>query len=281
MARSRSPEYPAIGLGEAIEKVKSIYEKDYQNKLSKEVIASHLGYKGLSGASLPILSALNKYGLLEGRGNETRVSDLALNIVVHDPGAPERMVAINNASTNPDLFLELFRKFPKGKASDSAIRGHLLLKKFIPSAADTAIRAFRETNQLVEEEEKAYKKQNPEAALQVEMEEQMQEAIDSGQWSAMGSALVRPSAVVQRPEESVARTDSRKEIIALDEGDVVITFPENLSAESFGDLQAYLELFIKKMQRRAKGAALLDRLGNVGPDADRWREALTPDKKPE
>jgi hypothetical protein len=40
----------------------------------------------------------------------------------------------------------------------------------------------------------------------------------------------------------------------LDEGDVVITFPENLSADSFGDLQAYLDLFIKKMQRRAKGS---------------------------
>jgi hypothetical protein len=37
----------------------------------------------------------------------------------------------------------------------------------------------------------------------------------------------------------------------LDEGDVVITFPENLSAQSFGDLKDHLNLFIKKMQRRA------------------------------
>jgi hypothetical protein len=35
---------------------------------------------------------------------------------------------------------------------------------------------------------------------------------------------------------------------------VVITFPENLSADSFGDLRAYLDLFIKKMRRRAKGS---------------------------
>jgi hypothetical protein len=43
----------------------------------------------------------------------------------------------------------------------------------------------------------------------------------------------------------------RREVITLDEGDVVITFPENMSAESFGGLKDHLDLFIKKMQRRA------------------------------
>jgi hypothetical protein len=44
---------------------------------------------------------------------------------------------------------------------------------------------------------------------------------------------------------------TRQEVITLDEGDVVISFPENLSAQSFGDLKDHLALFIKKMQRRA------------------------------
>lgn len=51
-----------------------VYAKDHLNQVPKAVIAEHMGYKGLSGASLPILSALNQYGLLEGRGDETRVS---------------------------------------------------------------------------------------------------------------------------------------------------------------------------------------------------------------
>jgi hypothetical protein len=45
----------------------------------------------------------------------------------------------------------------------------------------------------------------------------------------------------------------RQEIITLDEGDVVLTFPANLILESFGDLKDHLDLFIKKMQRRAVG----------------------------
>jgi hypothetical protein len=49
----------------------------------------------------------------------------------------------------------------------------------------------------------------------------------------------------------------RREIIALDEGDVVIAFPENLTVVSFGDLKAHLDLFIKKMQRRAGNLATL------------------------
>jgi hypothetical protein len=43
----------------------------------------------------------------------------------------------------------------------------------------------------------------------------------------------------------------RGEVITPDEGDVVITFPENMSPESFGDLKDHPDLFIKKMQRRA------------------------------
>jgi hypothetical protein len=250
MAKARSPEYPAISLGEAIDKIKVIYEKDYQNKISKAVIAEHLGYKSLSGASLPVLSSLNKYGLLEGRGDETRVSDLALKIVVHEPGDSNRFVAIRTAATNPEIFLELYKKFPKGSGSDAAIRGYLLLKKFIPSAADTAIRSFRETNQLVEAEEKAYAKANPEAVFQAEMDEQMQEAQDQGHGPHF-RATTPQNKSASATTEHVPQVGMRKEVIALDEGDVVITFPDNLSADSFGDLQAYLNLFINKMQRRA------------------------------
>lgn len=43
----------------------------------------------------------------------------------------------------------------------------------------------------------------------------------------------------------------RQEVFALDEGDVVITFPEELSAESYSDLAAYLDLFKRKMKRRS------------------------------
>ncbi|MDE2106875.1 MAG: hypothetical protein KGL39_57200 [Patescibacteria group bacterium] len=56
----------------------------------------------------------------------------------------------------PELFAELDAKFPGGKASDGAIRSYLLTQKFIPQAADAALRAYRETKDLVNEEGAAY-----------------------------------------------------------------------------------------------------------------------------
>lgn len=164
MAKARSPGYPAIGLKEAIEKVKLVYAKEYQNKVPRKVVAEHMGYGSLSGASLPVLAALNKFGLLDGRGDETRVSDRALAIIAHEPGAPERLAAIREAADEPALFVELDGKFPAGKASDAAIRSYLLTSKYLPEAADTAIRAYRETKQLVDAESRDY----PEAEMEPE-----------------------------------------------------------------------------------------------------------------
>lgn len=246
MAKARSPEYPAIGLKEAIEHVSRVYLKDYQNRLPRAVMAEHMGYKGLNGASLPILAALGKYGLLEGRGDETRVSDLAVAIIAHEIGTRERAAAIKCASALPDLFAELDKKFPDGKASDPAIRSLLLTQKFIPEAADTAIRAYRETKELVNSEAQRYSEGSN------ENEEPMQNRAEPQNEAATGRAgdPARSYRVGMNVFHDQPPQGMRREVITLDEGDVVITFPENLSANSFGDLKDHLELFVKKLQRR-------------------------------
>lgn len=156
MAKARSPRYPAIGLGEAVDKVKMVYDADYQNPLPRQVVAEHMGYNSLNGKSLSVIAAVSKYGLLEGRGDETRVSDLALKIIAHEPGHPERIAALKEAAQCPELFSEIEAHF-HGKVSDSALRSYLLTKKFIPSGADTVIRAYRETREVIERESSTHK----------------------------------------------------------------------------------------------------------------------------
>jgi hypothetical protein len=155
MAKARSPSYPAIGLREAIERVMLVYQKDYQNPIPRAVAVEHMGYSGLSGKSMGVLAALSKYGLLEGRGDNTRVTDLAVTIIAHPQGTPERAIAIQQAASLPELFADIETRF-SGKASDQAIRSYLLTEKYIPGAAEIALRAYRETMQLVEEEKRAY-----------------------------------------------------------------------------------------------------------------------------
>lgn len=152
MAKARSPAYPVIGLGEAVQKVEMIYKEDYQNPISRLVAASHMGYNGLNGKSLGVLSALQKFKLLEGRGDDTRVSDLAVSILAHSVSSIERRAALLEAATGPTLFAELDSRFQNGRASDSAMRSYLLTMKFIPSAADAAIRAYRDTKKVVSDE---------------------------------------------------------------------------------------------------------------------------------
>jgi hypothetical protein len=228
MARARSPEYPAISLKEAIDRVKMVYDRDYQTPLPRQVIAERMGYKGLSGASLPILSALVKYGLLEGRADETQVSDLAVSLIAHAPGTSERMDALKQASVRPELFAELESRFPDGKTSHSTMRSYLLTRKFIPSAADAAIRAYRDTKQLVQAESEGYNEgQSQEPSM------------------AESSSSTRPLP---------AKSPMLQEVFNLDEGPVTLTFPSALSQESYEDLKAELELFLRRALRRAARA---------------------------
>jgi hypothetical protein len=156
VAKVRSPSYPSISLKEAIEKVTSIYEQNYQSPVPRHVAAELMGYGSLNGKSLGVLAALSKYGLIEGRGDDTRVSDVALAIIAHEPGTPERALAIADAASRPELFAEIDARFNGGKASDAAIRSWLMTQKFIPPAAEAVVRSYRETKQLVANEPVEY-----------------------------------------------------------------------------------------------------------------------------
>ena len=121
MAKARSPGYPAIGLGAAIEKVTAVYNKDVQNSIPREVVAKHAGYSGITGNSLSMLSSLLKYGLLTGRrGDNTSVSDLPCRslptLSARRSGRPPFVTAFS-----PGLFAEIRDHFKGAKVSDDAL----------------------------------------------------------------------------------------------------------------------------------------------------------------
>jgi hypothetical protein len=223
MSRSRSPNYPQIGLKEAIQRVSSVYKRDYQAPLTRDLAADRLGYSGLNGKSLAVLAALGKFGLLEGRGEETRVTDLAVRILAFPAGSAERRAALEEAAGRPELFVNLDQRFARGQATDGAIRAWLITRGFIPPAAEAAVRAYRETRQLLEAE---------------------------GSGVPTGNT---PSQPLAEPLQAPARVEggTRRAVFGLAEGEVVITAPVFLSAESVNDLRDYLEVFMKRARREA------------------------------
>jgi hypothetical protein len=215
MLRSRSPNYPQISLRDAVARVKNVYDRDYRAVLTRELTAERLGYSSVNGKSLAVIAGLGKFGLLEGKGDALRVSDLAVRILAHPKGAAERRQALMEAGQRPEVFQRLGQRFGREGASDGTIRAFLITEGFIPPAAEAVLRAWRETQAMIEEE------------------------------SADAAAPAAP------PPEPAGEIGLRHAVFGLAEGEVTITAPTFLSAASVNDLQDYLDVFMKRARREA------------------------------
>ncbi|HWY15595.1 MAG TPA: hypothetical protein VNX86_10710 [Rhizomicrobium sp.] len=156
MARVRSPNYPAFGLQEALNRIKTIHAAEHHLAAPKEVIGKHLGYNGLNGASLKAISALLKFGLLdEAQGDKLKVSPLAISILYPGKG-DDRGAAIREAALKPALFQEIHNEWEGHWPSDENLRAYLIRKQFATDALDRVIQSYRETMDLVAREEGGY-----------------------------------------------------------------------------------------------------------------------------
>jgi hypothetical protein len=149
--RIRSPNYPALSLPEAIERVAALYRAQHTHAAPREVVAKGLGYNSLNGASATAISALQKYGLLERSGDELKVSERGMRIL-HPHPPEDRGAAIREAAADPPLFAELREKFPGAIPSDDLLRNYLIRRGFAPGAVTAVISAYRETSEMAERE---------------------------------------------------------------------------------------------------------------------------------
>lgn len=248
MARVRSPNYPIISFPDAIDRVRKVYEREHLHKAAPEVVAKALGYSSLNGASLGVISALKKYGLLEEIGADLKVSAEALTILVDPPSSIERAKLIRKAVQAPALFQKLMSEYGERLPSDENLRSTLLKMGFAPTAVDTPIRSYRETINFV-------------SSLPTESQEEVSPPVDwdeapvsqdAGRPSVIATANI-PRAVVQ---EVPSTTASKRDTWDLPEGMVILETPSEMSAESLDILEAWLSLALKKikMQVASKSA---------------------------
>lgn len=149
MARQRSPSYPSLPLNQAIDLVEKIHKTCRTNIISREDAAREMGYSGLTGRSLTVLSALLQFGLLEKTGKgDVRVSRRAVDIL-HGIDQSERDEAKIEAALAPQLFRDIHDRFPDGIPSESAIKSFLIKQDFQDVAIGPAINAFLETYRWV------------------------------------------------------------------------------------------------------------------------------------
>jgi hypothetical protein len=148
MAKVRSPNYPSLGLGEALELTRKVLAKDNRNKVSREAVGKHLGHESLSGPALSKIGALRAYGLLEGTGDELRVSDDAVSALMAPKDSPEQKAALLRLAAEPNLFKEIQKNFV-GIPSEDNLRFWLIKREFSQDAAGNAAKSYIATMKLV------------------------------------------------------------------------------------------------------------------------------------
>jgi hypothetical protein len=156
MARIRSPNYPTLSLPEAIKSVATIQAAEQHLAAPKEVVAKHLGYASLHGTAGRVISAVEKYGLLEEvSGDKVKVSALAMSILFSS-SQDEKQAAINEAAFKPALFAAIKEEWQGARPSDENLRVYLVRKKFASDALDRVIEVYKETMDLVTPESGEY-----------------------------------------------------------------------------------------------------------------------------
>ena len=156
MAKVRSPNYPSMSLGPAIEAVRAAFKKDNRNKMSREVLAKHLGYTSLNGRALTKIGAVRAYGLIDGSGDELRVSDDAVHALVAPKDSPDRTAALARMARKPSLFGEIQKHFTDSFPSLENLSHWLVTQGFTVDAAEKAAKSYLATMNLVSGIDDAY-----------------------------------------------------------------------------------------------------------------------------
>ena len=135
MAKVKSPNYPKISLAEALALARKAFDKDNRNKMSQGALAKHLGHSSLSGPALTRIGAVRAYGLIEGAGDELRVSDDAVTAMVAPGGSRELAVAFGALAARRSLS-KIRAEFPTPPSAEN-LKFWLVKRKFAPDAAET------------------------------------------------------------------------------------------------------------------------------------------------
>src|SRR5690242_15989093 len=110
----RSPRYPGIDLERAVERARTLFEKEAHYPTNTQIVLQHWGYAPKGGGGAVTLAALKAFGLIETDGAGDRrtahVSRLAENIL--NPENPLiRQDALKTAALLPQAHRDIWEQY--------------------------------------------------------------------------------------------------------------------------------------------------------------------------
>jgi hypothetical protein len=244
MAKVRSPNYPLMSLGPALEAIRPAYKKENRNKMSRSVLAKHMGYNSLNGRALGKIGAVRAYGLIEGSGEELRITDDAVKALMAPADSQERLDALGLLANRPALFQELRKDFPNTMPSLHNLQYALVKRQFTEDAAEKAAKSYLATMNLAGGIQDDY---NP-------PDEEEEPEMTQAQLSPQAKRLLDlPASSLKQP--AVVHPGMLQEVFNLEEGPVTLIFPAALSSDSYQDLEDRLEIVLRGLKRRLVATA--------------------------
>jgi hypothetical protein len=150
--RDRSPNFPAIGLGRAVERARQLYNRARRYEARLADAATAWGIRASSSGTLQTAAALIAFGLAEdsGSGNarKIKISDLGWRILEdHRPSARE--TALAEAALKPKLIADYLERWRAGRPDDNFCISELKIERgFTEDAAARFLKVFDETIQF-------------------------------------------------------------------------------------------------------------------------------------
>ena len=157
-AVSRSPNYPSMSLGDAIEAVREVYAKERRARFPRTSLAAHLGYSSLNGRALSKIGAIRAYGLIEGREDTLNVSPTAIALLEAPRDTDDYLAALHEAFNSPPLFGSILSEHGDEEPSPQTLRWWLAKKGYVGDAADKALKVYLASSELVNSFDQAYRK---------------------------------------------------------------------------------------------------------------------------
>jgi hypothetical protein len=248
----RSIAYPFITLDAAIARAVQFWEKDRKTAVPSAVAIKHWKFSEKSSGGRQTIAALIQFGLMldEGFGDKrlVRLTERGIDLAILPPDDPQRLVHIQAAARSPKIYAELLSKWAE-LPSDSTIRYFMLKEKnFNQNAVDGFIEDFRSTIRYAKISQSDTMPSEQEAASPLGTD--VQPPTSSAEVKFMNEA--QPKTPVMQPQAQ-APTDrkrgTKQDGFWVDEGQVVLQWPDGMSKESYEDFKDWIDLQLRKIGR--------------------------------
>jgi hypothetical protein len=144
----RSPRYPFVDVGKAIDRARGLWTTAGTNDVSLAAAWKSWGYGANSSGGIQTEAALKQFGLVEvmGRGKERRLklSPLAIQIMESAPNTAQNARSIEKAALLPTIHRHLWERWradlPEGEAQN-----YLIERGFQRKGAEALVAEYKRT----------------------------------------------------------------------------------------------------------------------------------------